>query len=69
MNSATVPARPAYDSPVHLMEACGGSFARSLASCYRAADAQNRVKLREAFAEIFDRYEDQFRAMCEGGAA
>ena len=48
------------DSAIDLMARTGGSFVRSLANCYLRADATNRRKLREAFAEYFDGYERKF---------
>lgn len=50
-----------YDNALHMMESIGGSFVRALADCYYAADTTNKVKLRETFAEYFDRYERQFK--------
>lgn len=42
---------------LHAMELLGGSFVKSLASCYYAADAENKRKLADTFAEYFERYE------------
>jgi hypothetical protein len=52
-----------YDDALHLMEVQGGSFVKSLANCYYAADLKNRAKLRETFAEYFDGYEARFAAL------
>jgi len=49
-----------FDNALHMMEVYGGSFVRSLVACYYCADSTNRAKLREAFAEYFDRYERDF---------
>lgn len=38
------------------MSRYGGGFVQALARCYRAADMDNRKRLREAFAAEFDRY-------------
>lgn len=61
-----------YDSALHLMEAQGGSFVRSLADCYYHADPKNKAILRQAFASYFDEYERrfaQFRAPIPTGEA
>jgi hypothetical protein len=50
-----------YDSPTHLMEVQGGSFVKSLAACFYAADPANKLKLRAAFSEYFESYEERFR--------
>jgi hypothetical protein len=50
-----------YDSPIHMMEVQGGSFVRALAECYGRADPRNRQRLRDAFPEYFQLYEDRFR--------
>ncbi|MDE1179456.1 hypothetical protein [Paraburkholderia sp.] len=50
-----------FDNALHMMEEQGGSFVRSLAGCYYAADATNKTKLREAFESYFDSYEKRFR--------
>jgi len=42
---------------LHAMELLGGSFVKSLAASYYAADVENKRKLIDAFAEYFDRYE------------
>lgn len=49
-----------YDDALHLMEITGGSFVKSLAHCYYMADATNKAKLRDTFAEYFDVYEARF---------
>lgn len=51
-----------FDNALHVMEVRGGSFVKSLANCYYAADSSNKVKLRAAFPEYFDSYEAQFQA-------
>ena len=56
-----------YDNALHLMEAQGGSFVKALANCYYMADPANKAKLRETFAEYFDNYEAQFRALSQEG--
>ena len=38
------------------MEARGGSFAKSLAECWRSADPRNRRKLEQAFRDVFQKY-------------
>lgn len=57
---------PEYDDALHLMEALGGSFVKSLAACYYAADSTNKIRLRVAFADIFVKYERQFKESKEG---
>ncbi|NPT59043.1 hypothetical protein [Paraburkholderia elongata] len=52
-----------YDDALHMMEIQGGSFVRALADCYYAADAVNKVKLRETFAGYFENYEARFAAL------
>lgn len=62
--------RPAvYDDALHLMETLGGSFVRSLAACYYAADPVNKEKLRAAFASYFESYEARFQAQQRAIAA
>ena len=51
-----------YDDALHMMEKQGGSFVRSLAACYYAADPSNKRRLREAFAGYFDKYEERWRS-------
>jgi hypothetical protein len=51
-----------YDNALHVMEVQGGSFVKSLAACYYAADSTNRPILRQAFASYFDEYERRFAA-------
>ena len=51
-----------YEDPVHMMELTGGSFVRSLAECYYRADKYNSLRLRNAFPDVFERYETLFRA-------
>lgn len=50
-----------YDNALHMMEVLGGSFVKSLADCYYCADSNNKVKLRIAFSEYFERYELMFK--------
>lgn len=50
-----------YDDALHLMEAQGGSFVKSLAHCYCMADPSNKAILRGAFARYFESYEQRFR--------
>lgn len=52
---------PQYDNAAHMMEVLGGSFVRSLIHCYYCADSNNKVKLREAFSEYFEKYERMFK--------
>jgi hypothetical protein len=54
---------PIYDNALHLMEVQGGSFVKALAHCYYMADTPNKLRLRVAFMEYFDRYEDRFAAV------
>lgn len=51
-----------YDDALHMMEAIGGSFVKSLAACYYAADPKNKRRLLDAFPDWFGSYEVQFRA-------
>lgn len=51
-----------YDNALDMMEKLGGSFVQSLANCYYRADASNKMKLKEAFKDYFDRYEQQYEA-------
>lgn len=53
-------ARQQFDGPLHMMEVQGGSFVKSLAHCYYMADAANKEKLYQAFAEYFHGYETRF---------
>lgn len=57
-----------YDDALHMMEKLGGSFVRSLADCYLHADPSNKQKLRAAFSEYFERYEQMFRDHAAGKA-
>lgn len=52
---------PHYDDGLHMMERIGGSFVRSLAACYYAADSENKQRLWVAFREYFERYDRQYR--------
>jgi hypothetical protein len=38
------------------MQVYGGGFVQALSRAYRAADADNRKKLRDAFPEVFSEY-------------
>jgi hypothetical protein len=49
-----------YDNYLHYMEVMGGSFARSLAMCYYAADSNNKSRLLAAFPEVFNRYKTTY---------
>lgn len=42
---------------IERMRAYGGSFARAMAEAYLVADPENRAKLKQAFADLFARYE------------
>jgi hypothetical protein len=42
---------------VEQMEKYGGSFVQALAVCFRRADPNNLVKLKETFAEYWQQYE------------
>lgn len=61
--------RREYDNALHMMEVLGGSFVKSLANCYYCADSDNKVKLRMAFSEYFERYELMFKNHKTTGAA
>lgn len=50
-----------FDNALHIMEVQGGSFVKSLAACYYAADSSNKAKLRAAFADYFGQYEKRFQ--------
>ena len=50
-----------YDNGLHMMEELGGSFVKSLVNCYYCADSSNKAKLREAFAEYFERYDQMYK--------
>lgn len=52
-----------FDNSLHLMEVQGGSFVKSLAHCYYMADPANKAKLRQAFSDYFERYEQRFQAL------
>lgn len=58
-----------YDNAIHMMEVLGGSFVRSLADCYNAADGPNKARLRKAFPEYFQRYELMFEQHQAAAAA
>lgn len=58
-----------YDGPLHMMEVMGGSFVRSLANCYYAADSSCKQRLRAAFPEYFEHYELMFKQHQEAAAA
>ena len=49
-----------FDDHIHMMERLGGSFVRSLASCYYAADSTNKARLLAAFPDYFGKYREQF---------
>lgn len=51
------------EATLDTMERCGGSFVRSLAECYRRADASHRERLRWAFPELLQRYAEQAKAV------
>lgn len=40
------------------MESYGGSFVKCLAKLFRLADPQNYIKLKVAFAEYWEEYEE-----------
>lgn len=52
-----------FDNALHVMEVQGGSFVKSLANCFYAADPANRAILRQAFAHYFAEYEARFAAL------
>lgn len=54
--------RREFDDELHMMEALGGSFVKSLAACYYAADLTNKTILRKAFKHYFDEYKTKFEA-------
>lgn len=41
---------------MELMETYGGSFVQAFADCFRKADPTNRMRLRDAFPELFQTY-------------
>lgn len=51
-----------FDDALHMMEVQGGSFVKSLAACFYAADTKNRARLLAAFPDWFGEYERQFAA-------
>jgi hypothetical protein len=36
----------------------GGNFAQAIADAWMCADHENRAKLEQAFADLFDKYKD-----------
>lgn len=50
-----------YDDHLHMMEAMGGSFVRSLAACYYCADGSNKARLEAAFPEYFNKYREMWK--------
>ena len=52
---------PYYDDALHMMEKIGGSFVRALVDLYYCADLNNKLRVRAAFPEYFDRYERQYQ--------
>lgn len=51
-----------YDNALHMMELQGGSFVRALAELYLRADAENKLRVRAAFADYFTEYKDRYFA-------
>lgn len=45
------------DSAVQAMKDHGGSFVRALAAAWTAADDSNKARLKEAFPDVWQRYE------------
>lgn len=43
---------------VEAMEKYGGSFVKALAECFHRADANNVEKLKNAFPEYWEQYEE-----------
>ncbi len=50
-----------YDDALHMMEVMGGSFVKALAHLYYMADSTNKVRVRQAFPEYFEKYEAMYR--------
>ncbi len=50
-----------YDSPEHMMEVMGGSFVKALVDLWYCADSNNKPRVRAAFPEYFERYEQMYR--------
>jgi len=50
---------------LELMETVGGSFARAIARAYYCADPHNRARLREAFSELFKKYNEMAKEQQE----
>ena len=46
------------DAIIHAMQVFGGSFIRRLADCYQVADDENRARLKTAFSDLWEKYED-----------
>jgi len=52
--------RPQYDNAEHMMEVLGGSFVKALVNLWYSADSSNKPRVRAAFPEYFERYENTF---------
>ena len=50
-----------YDNALHMMEVLGGSFVKALADLYYMADSTNKLRVRAAFPEYFEKYEAMYR--------
>lgn len=51
---------PHYDNAEHMMEVLGGSFVKALVNLWYCADSTNKLRVRAAFPEYFERYEKMF---------
>lgn len=49
-----------YDNAEHMMEVLGGSFVKALINLWYSADSSNKPRVRAAFPEYFERYENTF---------
>lgn len=56
------PVESTLPTPINFMAACdemersGGSFAQAIGEAYTRADADNKLRLRKAFGDLFTRY-------------
>lgn len=71
--TAATTAAPAADQPITIietieaMERCGGSFAQALAMAYLRADPENRIRIKFAFPELFERYRSVAKQLRKAG--
>lgn len=49
-----------YQNATEMMERLGGSFVKGLARLYEQADERNRERLRVAFADYWQKYQDLY---------